>query len=393
MRLCTLTLAFLLTGTGSPAAQSPATPSKPSSAPSPAASFDDVARRAAEAREAHRTQEAISLYRRAVEVRPSWDEGWWDLGTLLYEKDRYAEAVPAFRTFMELKPQVGAGWALLGLCELETARYEPARDHLRRGLSLGLGTNDELLRVARRAFSLAAIKTGLFELAIEPLMVLSVTAPRTPSLADAIGLALLRMAVLPSEVGEARRDLVRRVGEAGFLQFAQSTEDPLPAFRAVTEAYPDEPWVHYLYAVVLRRSDGDLALAELRRELTVQPDNVYAHLQIAFELLSRADPAGARPHAERAVALAPGLFATHHTLGRVFVEAGEVEAGLRELEDAARLAPESAPTQFALAQAYARLGREADSSAARARFAALQKTQQERQWTSPGGGITEPSLP
>jgi tetratricopeptide (TPR) repeat protein len=357
------------------------------------ASFDDVARRAAEARDARHTDEAIGLYSRGVEMRPSWDEGWWYLGSLLYEQDLYAEAVPAFRTFTELKPQVGAGWALLGLCEFEIARHEPARDHLRRGLSLGLGTNDDLLRVARRTFSFAAIKTGLFELAIEPLMVLSVTAPKTPELLDAIGLALLRMPLLPSEVGEARRDLVRRVGNAGFLQFSQSTEDPLPAFRAVTEAYADEPWVHYLYGVVLRRSNGDLALRELRRELQVQPDNVYAHLQIAFELLLRADPAGARPHAERAATLAPGLFAARHALGRVLLESGEVEASLRELEEAARLAPESAPTQFALAQAYARLGRKAESGAARTRFAELQKKQQARQWTSPGGGITEPSLP
>ncbi len=378
---------------GSRAAPTQATAGEAPRAPASSVSFDDVARRAAEARAANRTQEAIDLYRQGVGTRPSWDEGWWYLGTLLYEEDRYAKAVPAFRTFTELKPQVGAGWALLGLCEFETTRYDPARDHLRRGLSLGLGANDDLIRVARRTFSLAAIKTGLFELAIEPLMVLSVTAPKMPELVDAIGLALLRMPQLPSEVGEVRRDLVRRVGEAGYLQFSQSTEDPLPAFRAVTEAYADEPWVHYLYGVVLRRSDGDRALAELRRELAIQPDNVYAHLQIAFELLSRADAAGARPHAERAVALAPGLFAAHHALGRVLVESGEVEAGLRELEEAVRLAPESAPTQFAVAQAYARLGRQAESDAARARFAELQKKQQERQWTSPGGGIAEPSLP
>jgi predicted Zn-dependent protease len=143
----------------------------------------------------------------------------------------------------------------------------------------------------------------------------------------------------------------------------------------------------------LRRSNGDLALSELRRELEIQPDNVYAHLQIAFELLARADPAGARPHAERAAALAPGLFAARHALGRALVEVGAVEAGLRELEEAARLAPESAPTQFALAQAYARLGRQADSAVARVRFAELQKKQQERQWTRPGGSITEPALP
>ena len=84
----------------SPAGQSPS---------APAEGFEALARRAGEARDAGRTPEALVLYRKAVEARADWDEGWWYLGVLLYEAHRCDEAEPAFARFLELKPQTGAG--------------------------------------------------------------------------------------------------------------------------------------------------------------------------------------------------------------------------------------------------------------------------------------------
>ena len=363
---------------------------QPSPVDGPAQGFDEFARRAAEAWKADDLAEAAGLYAEAVELRPDWDEGWWYLGTALYTTGRWDEGRKAFRRFLDLKPEAGPGWALLGLCAFELERYEEARDQLERGLGLGLGGNERLVQAARRGLAFAATKTGLFELALAPLMELATSRPKSPELVAAIGLNLLRMPLLPSEIPQARRDLVRQAGEAGFLKFSLSTADPLPAFRSLVEAYPDEPWVHYLLGIALRQAQGEDSLPAFRRELEIQPDNVLAHLQVAFELLLRGDPQGARVHAERAVALAPGLFASHHVLGRALLEKGEVEEGVRELEEAARLAPESAQTQFALAQGYAKMGRQADSERARARFRELREQQMAREARSVGSPQTEP---
>ncbi|MCI0347837.1 MAG: tetratricopeptide repeat protein, partial [Acidobacteriales bacterium] len=54
--------------------------------------FDQVAARAEQARSANRIEEAIELYRKALSLRPRWAEGWWYLGTLLYERDAFADA-------------------------------------------------------------------------------------------------------------------------------------------------------------------------------------------------------------------------------------------------------------------------------------------------------------
>jgi tetratricopeptide (TPR) repeat protein len=351
----------------------------------PGPSFDDLARRAATAREGNRVDEAITLYHRAVGLRPRWDEGWWYLGTLLYEKDRFAEAREPLRRFLALKPDAGPGWAIRGLCDFRVADYAAAVQHIEKGLQLGLSTNDELQRVTRYHQALLQLKAGQFELAVTPLTLLARAEPETAKLVDAIGLLLLRMPLLPSEIPESRRELVRRAGHAGYSSLARKGDEAAAAFAALVEAYPKEPDVHYAYGVFLLPNDGDKALAELRRELEINPKNVYAHLEIAFELLRRSDNAGARPAAEEGVRLAPGLFAAHNALGRALGELGELDRGVVELEEAVRLAPDSPQMYFSLARAYAKAGRPDDAAQARAKFAELERKRRERRSQEPPG--------
>ena len=96
--------------------------------PSSAASqgFAQVSKEAAQAREQERLVEAVKLYREAVRLRPDWKEGWWYLGTMFYDQDRYDEARVALRRFTVLDPKVAAAWAFLGLCEFEGKAYDEA---------------------------------------------------------------------------------------------------------------------------------------------------------------------------------------------------------------------------------------------------------------------------
>lgn len=352
--------------------------------------FETLSARAAAARAAGRTEDAVGAYRGALALRPDWDEGWWYLGALLYESRRCAEANAAFERFLALKPDAGPGWVMRGVCAFELRDFASAIDWLGKGTDLGLGGNAELQRVARSRLAFALVTTGQFELAIPSLTVLARMAPDTPGLVEATGLALLRLPLLPSEVPADRRDLVERLGRAGRDHLARRGAEAARGYADVVAAYPDEPWVRYAHGVFLLRSGDESGLDELRRAVRLKPDNVTAHLEIAFELLTRRDYAGARESATKAVELAPALFAGHNALGRALVELGELEAGIRELEEAARLAPESYETHFALARAYARAGRDADAARERALFAELE----ERQRASPERAAgTEPPRP
>src|SRR5262252_8867713 len=44
----------------------------------------------------NKSVEAIALLGDALKQRPDWCEGWWRLGNVLYQADRYAQARPAF---------------------------------------------------------------------------------------------------------------------------------------------------------------------------------------------------------------------------------------------------------------------------------------------------------
>lgn len=341
--------------------------------PCEASTFEVLARRAAQAREGNRLSEAIDLYRQGVTLEPGWDEGWWYLATILYETDRYADAREAFARFLKLKPEAGPGWVLRGLCEFNVGDHASALDHIDTGLKLGLGGNVEILRVARYHQSLLLVRAGQFELAIQPLTLLARAEPESTGLVEAVGLMMLRLPMLPADVPEAKRGLVRQAGRAGFLHLARRGEDAAKAFADLMAAFPREPWVHYAHGVFLLGSDPERGVAALRREAELQPEAVYPHLEIAFELLRRGDNEGAKASAERAVALAPGLFAARNALGRALTELGDLDRAVAELERAVRLAPDSPEMHYSLARAYAKAGRKEDADRERAVFTELER--------------------
>jgi tetratricopeptide (TPR) repeat protein len=356
----------------------------------PPETFESAAQRARAALEARRDAEAIAAYEVAVALRPEWDEGQWYLGTLRYRSGKLAEADAAFARFLQLKPQAGPGWVLRGMCAFDTGDYKAAGERLHRGLGLGLGGNTELETIARLRLALALLKTYEFELALQPLTILSRTAAGKPEVVSAVGLALLRMALLPSEIPAERLDLVQRTGRAGAFHLADRGSDAEGAYAELVAAYPTEPWIHYAQGVFLLRSDSERAMAALRAELRVNPTNVLACLDIAFELLKLQRYEEARTVAQRAVELSPTLFATHVALGRALVETGEVDRGIGELQAAVLLAPESAEVHFALARAYSRAGREDEAARERAEFTRLDQARAASGTTASGKGEVRP---
>jgi len=337
-------------------------PAAPALAP-PAASvsFDEASRRAAAARDGGDAGEAVRWYGESVRLRPSWDEGWWYLGALSYERGDDAETARAFARFVELKPDSGPGWALLGLAEFQRRDYEASLGHLTRALALGSVGSAEIRSAVYFHVAILRVRAGEFELAVEPLTVLARANPESPPLVTACGLVLLRKAYLPDAVPAKERELVQAAGGAACAGLALR-DGAGPLFEDLLRRYPRTRYLHYGYgAYLLRKDEGHAAAAieQFEREIEVDPGAVYARLEIAYELIRDGQHARALPYAERAVALAPGLFAAHDALGRALFETGQAEGGIAELEKAVQLAPESRQARATLAGAYARAGRPA----------------------------------
>jgi tetratricopeptide (TPR) repeat protein len=338
-----------------------------------AGGFDALAKRASGAREANRIDEAIPLYLQALKIKPAWKEGWWHVGSMFYDGDRYREARDAFRNLVALDQKFGPAWSMMGLCQFQLKEYEAALDSLRRGNGLGLGGNEDLALVARYHEAILLNRFEQFELAYEALIRTTKSDTPAPDLVLAMGLTMLRLPFLPAEAPPDKRELIFKTGHAAYLAVTNHVSDAVQEYKDLIAAYPNTPGVHYAYGVFLLRDSSDAAIGEFRRELELSPQHVAARLQLAFEYLKRKEYAAGLPYAEEAVRLAPNLFAAHNALGRILVETDEVERAIKELEIGVRLAPDSPEMLFALARAYARAGRTQDAARARAEFLKLEE--------------------
>jgi tetratricopeptide (TPR) repeat protein len=341
-------------------------------------SFDDLAKRAHQAREAQRTAEAIEHYQAALKIRPSWKEGWWYLGLVHYAADLYGDARDAFRRQVALDPQVGgAAWALLGMCEFHTQEYDRALEHLQRGRRLGLGGDKELTRVVRYHTALLLTRMEQYEAATQILNPLAVESGDHPTLVEALGLSTLALPYLPTELPPDKRELVVKAGRAAVYVATQRLDDAEREFKELLARYPEAPGVHYSHGVFLLRENPDAALGEFKRELEILPSSDRALLQIAFEYINRNMHAAGLPFAEKAVRLKPNEFAARNALGRILLEIGDVKRAIRELEEGVRLAPDSPEMRYTLARAYTRDGRKDDAAREQAEFVRLDKLRRE----------------
>jgi len=184
-------------------------------APAPRTAFDRLVKRAEEARTSDRLPDAVRLYREAVSLRPSWSQGWWWLGSICYEQDRFPEAQEAFKRFIATsKADVTPAYAFLALCEYETRDYERAAEHFGIWVRKGLPGNVQLIEVASFRWALLLTRGGNF---VQALFLLEEKAKRygvSPSLVEAMGLASLRMKDLPEEYPSDRREMVWLAGQA-----------------------------------------------------------------------------------------------------------------------------------------------------------------------------------
>ena len=173
-------------------------PAANSAADSP--EFKKLAARATEAREQNRLQEAAELYEKALKLNPRWQEGWWFLGTLDYDANKYGDGVKAFRNLVELDRANAPALALLGLCEFETHDYGNAFVHLEMAKLKGIGKSDELWHVVEYHLALLHILHGEFETANNLLTELVHQNVLSANVKMAIGLTLLRVPVLPDQI-------------------------------------------------------------------------------------------------------------------------------------------------------------------------------------------------
>jgi tetratricopeptide (TPR) repeat protein len=240
--------------------------------------FESHRQKAEAARDSGRADDAIQEYQSALQSKPDWAEGWWYLGTLDYDSNRFPDAIVAFKKLVDLQPQAGPVWNLLGLSEFETKDYDNALPHLQRGIELGLDDNPGAGKVAKYHAALLLVRNGEFRQAADLLAGEFSQGPVPDQIKGVLGLALLRVPLLPEQVDPSKDSLLHSAGDAAALLMQKNADAAFLSLEQMLKDYPAAPFLHYIDAVALFSAQRNAdALAHLREQIRITPGFAPAH--------------------------------------------------------------------------------------------------------------------
>ena len=344
-------------------------------------SFADVAAQATAARDANDVPLAVDLYQQGLKLNPKWTDGWWFLGSLQYRSEAYTAAIEALSHFLDLTHDAAPALAMRGLCEFETRDYEPSLKDIQHALALGAANQPRNEKILRYHEALLLTRTGRFEDALRSYAFFAHEEDSNPELLLALGLAGLRVQLLPRELKTDQQEMYVSTGKAVFDFMKGDRASAGVEFQHIFERVPPPPEAHYLYGYLLYASDPDQAVVEFKKELEVNPSNAVAEVMLAWIPLMQNDGTVALPYARKAVADNPALPSAQLVLGRALTETGDAKAGLEYLEKTVQQQPDNLEVHLALAKAYSKSGRKED--ARRERLLCIEMTKNDAPATHP----------
>lgn len=343
-----------------------------SNAGSSSTGFDELAKKAVAARDVGELEEATRYYQQALQLRPAWEEGWWDLSLIYFSCNRYSDAIDPFKHVVGLKPGFGTAWAMLGLSEYETKNYKNALIHLEKSQGLGIQGSPEAIRIAQYHLAALLNQNGEFEHAVE---LLSAGHPEGQLITQwnvVLGMGLLRVAKLPEQVEPSQQPMYLAAGQAASLLANSKYDEAFVVLQKMLKDYPGTPFIHYAYGAALASlSQYDEAESQLREEIRISPRSALPYIRIAFIDLKTHRAVDALAAAQRAVQLAPQSPEARYVLGRALLGTGETEQAIKELQAANEMMPNSPEIHFHLARAYSKAKQPEKADHERETFARL----------------------
>lgn len=333
----------------------------------------DLLSQADSARKSNDLPTAVALYRASLQKDGTSRQGWWYLGNCLFALKQFPEAIEALDSLLKLDPQLAPAIALRGLSRIHTGDYRGALADISSVISKHESPDvpTQLLNVLQANQPLLLSRLGDFDRSLRVLGTFAnaTNDGLTPDLTDAIGIAILRRPILPTEIAPAEHDLITRAGRAGYLQLSKSPQAE-SSFQQLCADFPSARNVHFALGYVKLAHDPTGAANEFRRELNADPDNSDANMMLGYVLLNTGKPLAALEFARKAVKLSPDSATAQSIYGRVLLALGKSAESVSFLEKSARLDPGNLENELALVKAYLNLGRFADAK--QERQAALQ---------------------
>lgn len=323
--------------------------------------FQDLATRAAAARDGNDLPLAIQLYRQADQLKPDWTEGWFYLGLLEYSANDFPSAIDALNHLLLLQPGAPPALALRGLSEFETAAYDDSLRDLEQAVQKGAANEPHNEQIIRYHYAQLLARASRFQDAVLQYKFFASHHIDDPDLLLGLGLAGLRSTTLPKDVPAGGREIYEAAGSAGYVFLSGDSFGADTMFSQLFARYPTTPNLHFFYGVLLYMNGPDLSVDQFRSEVDLAPGNPDAHAILAYVLMFVGRFAEAGSEAELALAQAPGMELAQIALGRSLAEKGDAKQAAEVLNQVLQGDPNNLEAHMALAAMYSRAGRKEDA--------------------------------
>jgi tetratricopeptide (TPR) repeat protein len=288
-----------------------------------------------------------------------------NLGVLLFFQGDYAGAEPHLRATVEQQPDLAKIRALLGMCERHLGKTDLARADLEAAFpllkepSVQLEAGLELIEIYSAAHEL--------EKAAGVVDVLKQSAPTDPRVlytayriyTDLASEAVLGLSVAAPESGQMHQAMAHELARQGDLPGA------IASFRKAIEANPRLPGIHFELAEALHASAEPKLQAEAEQEykLAVAANNldVKALDRLGDITATKSDLSGAASYYQRALVLMPGDPDAAIGMAYIDTEKNDEPAAVSLLEQVVASDPTNILAHYRLSSVYRRLHRFEDS--------------------------------
>ena len=329
-----------------------------------------------------RYADAEKAYEKLRQLEPGIAEVHANLGAIYFQEKKFEQAVPALRQALKLKPNLTKADILLAVSLSELGRYADALSGLEKGFrrstdpatkrmcGLQLERAYTGLRRAREAVDLALELTRLY--------------PDDPEVLYQAGRLCGNYAYLAMQrLLEVAPNSVWRYQASGELFESQGHYDlAIAQYRRVLSLDPNRPGIHYRLGRALLARAGTFeaqsapagtleALKEFQRELELDATNANAAYEAGEICRKLTQFDKAREYFEMALKHYPDFEDAQIGLGRVLIALGKPELALPHLLRAISLNPDNEVSYYQLALVYRASGNAAEQQKALAEFQRL----------------------
>jgi tetratricopeptide (TPR) repeat protein len=323
------------------------------------------ARRADEFLKANQPTKAIPEFAALVAVAPDNVDAQANLGVLLYFQARYPDAVEHLRNAIQLNLNLPKIRALLGLCEYQMGQLDSARADM----AAAVGNLPDPKFRKEVGLALVEVETAQQDLAAAALTVdkLRDQSPTDPEIlfasyrvhSDLAGEALLSLSLAAPESGQMQQAIAHE------LERIRDLPGAIASFRKAIAKNPDLPGIHYELAEALHGSDSQADRAEAEQEyalaLDKNPHEVQAAIRLGDLHADRNDLEVAATLYQHALSQQPNNADAALGLARVYSEKNEDDKALPLLLHVLEADPTNMLAHFRLSALYRKLHRPDDA--------------------------------